>query len=413
MHAFHPCLLTAVGILTSAGVSAAADWPQLFGPRRDATSTEKGLVSSWEEKGPPLLWHKPVGEGYSGPVVVGDKLIVFHRQRLADNEVVECWNAKTGKEIWKYSYPCGYEDDFNKGNGPRSTPVIADGKVFTLGAEGTLHCLDLANGKKLWSRSITKDYNVPRSFFGVGSSPIVEGDLLLVNVGARNAGIVAFHKDTGKEAWKATSDGASYASPVVATVAGSRAAIFFTRQGVVLLDPRDGAVRYQKRWRARIEASVNAATPVVVKDLVFFSASYDTGALLLRVSKKGVEEVWSGEESLSCHYNTPVHHDGYLYGIDGRQETGASLRCVELKTGKVQWTKEGFGCASILLAEGRLIAMTERGDLVLLEATPREYREKARAAVLAAMPVRSEIALANGRLYARDQRKLGCWDLRK
>jgi outer membrane protein assembly factor BamB len=398
-------------LFASAGPAAAADWPEFLGPRRDATSAEPGLATSWPEKGPRLVWHKDVGAGYSGPVVVGDRLILFHRQD--DREVVECLNARTGERVWKFAYPCDYEDGFGKGNGPRSTPLVAGGRVYTLGVAGLLHCLTLTDGKKVWARDLLKEYQVPQSFFGVGTSPALEGGLLLVNVGGKDAGVVAFHKDTGKEAWRATDDGASYSSPVVTSIGGTRHAVFFTRQGVVLLDPRDGTVRYRKRWRSRNNASVNAAAPVAAGDLLFFSACYETGALLLKVGKGKVEEVWSGDESLSCHYNTPVHYRGHLYGIDGRQESGARLRCVDLKTGKVCWTKESFGCASMVLAEGRLIALTERGDLVLLEATPEGYREKGRAAVLNAMPCRAEVALSGGRLYARDQRQLGCWDLRK
>jgi outer membrane protein assembly factor BamB len=401
-------LLAAAGSLSA---TLAGDWPQVRGPRQDGTSDETGLRTAWPEKGPPLLWEKEVGQGYSAPVVTGDRLILFHR--VGDTEVVVCLGAKDGKGLWKFAYPSTYEDDFNKGNGPRSTPVIAGGRVYTLGAEGELYCLELATGKEVWHRSLGKDFQVPRSFFGVGTSPVHEGKLLLVNVGAKKAGIVAFHDDTGKTAWTATDDGASYATPVVATLGGARTAVFFTRQGVVLLDPRDGEVRYQKRWRSRMEASVNAASPLVVGDLVFFSACYDTGALLLRVRKDRVEEVWNGEDSLSNHYNTSLCYQGHLYGIDGRQESGARLRCVELKTGKVRWTQEGFGCASMILSEGRLIALTERGDLVLVEATPAAYREKARAAVLGALPCRAEIALAHGLLYGRDQRKLACWDLRR
>jgi outer membrane protein assembly factor BamB len=403
-------LLPLVALCAAAGLAPAADWPQFLGPRRDATSGETGLASSWPAKGPRLVWERDVGEGFSGPVVGGSRLILFHR--LGDREVVESCDARTGKAGWKVSYPCDYDDSFGKGNGPRATPLLAGGRVYTLGVTGVLQCLELADGRLVWRRDLAKDYRPPASFFGVGTSPALEGDRLLVNVGARGAGIVAFHKDTGKEVWRATNDGASYSSPVVAPLAGRRAAVFFTRQGVALLDPQDGSVRYQKRWRSRMDASVNAATPVVVNDLLFFSACYDTGALLLRAGRDKVEEVWSGGESLSCHYNTPVHYRGHLYGIDGRQESGARLRCIELKTGKVVWTKEDFGCASIILAEGRLIALTERGELVLADATPEGYRERARAALLDAMPVRAEIALSGGRLFARDRRKLGCWDLR-
>ena len=404
-------LLPLAALACAAGLAPAADWPQFLGPHRDAVSPETGLATSWPEKGPRRLWVKDVGEGYSGPVVAGDRLILFHRQ--GDQEAVDCLDAGTGERKWRAAYPCDYEDSFGKGNGPRATPLVAGGRVYALGAAGVLQCLDLADGKKLWRRDLVKDYRVPQSFFGVGTSPVLEGGLLLVNVGAKEAGIVAFHKDSGKEAWRATRDGASYSSPVVATLGGRRTAVFFTRQGVVLLDPQDGTVRYQKRWRSRSEASVNAATPVVAGDLLFFSACYETGALLLRVGKDQVQEVWSGDDSLSCHYNTPVPYRGHLYGIDGRQESGARLRCIELKTGKVLWTKEGFGCASLVLAEGNLLGLTERGDLVLVAATPEGYREKGRAAVFGGLPCRAEVALANGLLYGRDQRKLACWDLRK
>jgi outer membrane protein assembly factor BamB len=392
------------------GSLSAADWPQLLGPQRNATSAETGLLALWPEKGPPVLWEKDVGEGYSGPVVAGDTLILFHR--VGDKAVVEALDAAGGKGRWEFSYPMDYSDPLGKGDGPRSTPLVAGKRVYTLGPEGRLHCLDLADGKKAWEKSLAQDYQMRESFFGVGTSPLVEGGLLLVNVGAKGAGIVAFDKDTGKEVWKATDHEASYSSPVAATIDGVRHVFFLTREGLVGLDPKEGGVRFSKRWRARLNASVNAATPVVVGDHLFLSASYNTGAVLLRVRKDGVEEVWQGDNRLSNHYNTSVPHDGHLYGIDGRQEERARLRCVELTTGKVKWTQEDFGCASIVIADGRLIALTEDGDLVLAEATPEAYREKARARVLT-KPCRSEIALANGRLYARDGKKLVCWNLKK
>jgi outer membrane protein assembly factor BamB len=393
-----------------ASVAPGADWPQFRGPSRDGTSAEKGLLATWPEKGPPLVWDMEVGEGYSGPVVAGGRLILFHR--LGDQEVVQCLDAANRKKRWKYSYATAYKDDYGKGDGPRSTPVIAGKRVHTLGAGGLLLCLGLEDGKKVWARALHEDYQVKKNFFGVGATPLVEGELVLVNVGAKGAGIVAFARDTGKEVWKATDAGASYASPVAATIGGVRHAIFFTREGVVSLDPKNGKVRFQKRWRSRNAASVNAATPVVVKDHVFISASYDTGAVLLKVGKDSAKEVWSGDEALSSHYETSVHHNGFLYGFDGRQESGARLRCVEFKTGKVRWTKEGFGCGSVILADGKLIILTENGDLVLAEPTPAAYREKARASVLSS-PCRAPLALANGLLYLRDDKKLLCLNLKK
>jgi outer membrane protein assembly factor BamB len=397
-------------LATTLRLVAAADWPQFLGPARNGTSTETGLLDTWPKSGPPLLWEKEVGAGFSGPVVAGGRLILFHR--LGDEEVVECLDAATGQGRWKYAYPTRYRDDFGFDDGPRSTPLIAAGHVYTLGAEGTLHCLEMATGNKVWQRSVNDDYQVRKGFFGVATSPVLEGDLLLVNVGGPKAGIVAFDARTGKEVWKATDHEASYSSPVAATVAGRRLVFFFTRAGLVALEPRTGHVRFSKHWRARMHASVNAAAPVVVGDDVFVSACYNTGALLTHFRKDGAEEVWHGDESMSNHYGTCVYHDGYLYGFDGRQEEGARLRCIEWKTGKVQWTREGFGCGTMILAGGRLIILNEAGELVLVEATPRAYREKARAAVLT-KPTRAQIALADGRLHARDGKKLVCLGLKK
>jgi outer membrane protein assembly factor BamB len=390
----------------------AADWPQFLGPTRNCTSSETGLLLSWPKEGPPKLWEKKIGEGFSGPVVAGERLILFHR--LGDKETVECLDAATGKERWKYDYPTAYRDALGKGNGPRSTPLIAGNRVYTLGAEGRLHCLELETGKKVWDRTLAKDYEMRESYFGVGSSPIMDSERLIINVGAKGAGVVAFDPATGKEVWKATDDAASYSSPVAATIDGVRHVIFMTRAGLVSLDPLTGAVRFRKPWRARIDASVNAASPIVVGDEVFITEAYRTGAALFKVRKDRVEEVWKADEILSCHYNTPIHHAGHLYGLDGRQEGGgARLRCIELQTGKVRWTQERFGCASLLLADGHLIALCETGDLALVEATPQAFREKARVAVFTKLPCRAEIALANGRLYARDNDKLICWNLKK
>jgi outer membrane protein assembly factor BamB len=358
-----------------------------------------------------VLWEKEVGEGYSGPVIAGDRLILFHR--VGDEEVVECLDAATGKGRWKYAYATDYRDSFGKGDGPRSTPLVAAGHVCTLGPNGQLLCLSLEDGKKVWSRALHEDYQVRKGFFGVGTSPLLEGDLLLVNVGGKGgAGIVAFHKDTGKEVWRATGHDASYASPVAATIDGVRHALFFTREGLVSLDPAGGAVRFSKRWRSPIDASVNAASPVVVGDLIFLTACYRTGAVLLRVRKDRALEVWKSDEVLSCHFGTPVYRDGFLYGFDGRQEEGARLRCVALKTGKVCWTRDGFGCGSMIAAGGNLIVLSEGGDLVLVEPNGERYREKARASVLTG-PCRAPMALSGGRLYARDGKKLVCWDLKK
>lgn len=388
----------------------AEDWPQFLGPRRDGTSTETGLVASWDRKGPPLLWQYDLGPGFAGPVVAGDHVIVFHRQ--GGEEVVESLHATTGKRHWKFAYATAFQDDFRRGDGPRSTPLIAGKHVFTLGADGKLHCLSLEKGEKVWSRDLLADYDVPRSYFGVGTSPILEGGLVCVNVGAKDGCVVAFAADSGKEVWKAGKDAAGYASPVAATINGVRHLIFFTRQGLLSLDPKDGTQRFGQRWRSRMDASVNASTPLVIDGHVFASACYDTGAGLFKVDKGELKKVWANDTSLSTHYDTAVRQGDFLFGVHGRQEEGAALRCVEWKTGKVRWSQDNFGCASLVLADGKLIGVTEGGDVVLVEATAEAYREKGRAPLLA-KGCRAQVALAGGRLYARDATKVVCWDLRK
>ena len=389
---------------------SAADWPQFLGRDRNGISGETGLLTTWPESGPPNLWEKSIGEGYSGPVVAGNKLILFHR--VDNQEVVECLEAATGKGQWKFAYATEYVDNFAKGNGPRATPLVAGERVFTLGAQGELHTIDLATGKKIWSHDLRKEYQLPDNFFGIGTSPLLEGDLLLVNAGPPNGGVLAFHKETGKEVWKAKCEPASYSSPAAATIDGTRHIFFFTMGGLVSVDPKTGDIRFRKPWRSRNPASVTAATPLVVNDQVFISASYGTGAVLLRVHKDEVEEIWKSDQAMSNHYNTCIYKDGFLYGCDGRQEPGARLRCVELATGKVQWTKPGFGCATMILANGRIIALDENGDLILLDPSPDSYKELARVHVLD-NPCRAPLALANGRLYARNDKKLICWNLKK
>jgi outer membrane protein assembly factor BamB len=400
------CLCLLAGSL--AGL--AGDWPQLLGPDRNGISREPGPIKPWGKKGPEVLWQVDAGDGYASPVVAGGKVVLFHR--LGDEDTVACFDAARGNRLWRSAYRTNYEDPLGKGNGPRATPVVAGGKVYTLGAAGQLRCVDLKKGSKVWERDLAADYDPPKGFFGLGSTPLVEGELLLVNVGAKGAGIVAFHKDTGKPAWKTTDDEASYSSPIAATVAGVRHVFFFTRTGLVSLDPVNGKVRFHKRWRSRIHASVNAAMPVFLGgDHLFLSACYGTGAVLLKVRKDGVDEVWKSQTALSCHFSTPVAVGGYLFGFEGRQEEGAKLRCIEWKTGKVRWTEDAYGCGSVVAVAGQLLVLGEGGELALLEASGRKYVEQARATVLG-QPCRAHLACADGRVYARDGKKLVCWKVK-
>jgi outer membrane protein assembly factor BamB len=389
---------------------SAQDWPQILGPNRNGIYSGPEIVPSFPRTGPPRLWIRDIGAGFAGPAVVGNRLILFHR--VNNRETVEAMDTATGKTIWTFDYPTEYRDDFGFDEGPRAVPVISGGRIFTHGADGWLHGIDFATGKKLWSVDTRTVFDAPKGFFGVASSPVVDANRLMVNVGGKSGGIVAFDVATGKTLWTATSDEPSYSAPIVADISGQHTGVFFTRTGLVAVDPANGHVLYQFRWRSRQAASVNAATPIVLNDQIFLSASYSTGAVLLKVANNKVTPIWSGEESMSNHYSTSVLKDGYLYGFDGRQEFGQTLRCVELATGKVMWNVDGFGAGTLLIAGDTLVITRESGELALAPASPKGFRFAARAQVMRSV-VRAYPALSNGIYFVRNERQLAAFDLNR
>lgn len=362
------------------------------------------MLRIWPKEGPTILWKKDIGSGWAGPVVVGDRLIAFHR--IESEEIIECLDPANGKSLWRVAHRTRYVDDFNFDEGPRSTPIVEGNAVFTLGADGDLRACALDSGKLLWERNVNKDYSVAKGFFGAATSPLVVDGMLLVNVGGKGASVVAFDIKTGDEKWKSGDDAVSYSSPVLGKLGGEELAIFFTREGLLAVKPVNGEIRYQHPWRPRLQASVNAATPIASDGRVYLSTSYGTGAIVLEVNKGKLESVWEGDKSISNHYSTPVLVKGFLYGIDGRQEGGrATLCCVAWSTGKVRWTEKNFGCAGLIHADGLILACRENGNVVLLDPSPESYKELAQASVLDS-PVRAHPALANGRLFVRDSKKL-------
>ena len=404
-----PALIAA--FLVVAGFEAAAvDWPQFLGPERNGVYTGPPLADSWPAGGPKIAWRRQVGAGFAGPVVSNGRLILFHRQ--GREEVVESLDIRTGAPVWRYAYPTAYRDDFGFDEGPRAAPVVAGGVIYTFGAEGQLHAIDFAKGTRLWSEDTMKRFAVPKGYFGAAGSPLVEGGRVIANVGGENAGIVAFDAKTGKVMWTATEDDASYSSGVAATIGGRRSAVFLTRDNLIGLDPATGAVQFQRRWRARAAASVNAATPLVIGDLIFVSAEYGPGAGVLRVNGSQLTELWASDEALSNHYATSVHHQGVLYGFHGRQEFGPTLRAVDLKTGAVKWSQDQFRAGSLLLAGDRLVILRESGELVLAPATPQAFKPLARAQILQGTVARPYPAIADGILYARNENTLVAVDLR-
>jgi outer membrane protein assembly factor BamB len=398
-------------IALAAGVQVAAyDWPQFLGPERNGVYRGPELLETWSASGPRVVWRKQIGQGLSGPVVTQGRVILFHR--VANREVVEAFDARTGASQWQYGYPTSYRDDFGFDEGPRAVPVVADGVVYTFGAEGQLHAIDLAKGTRIWSEDTMRRFEVPKGFFGAAGSPLVENGKVLANIGGRNAGIVAFEAKTGKVLWTATNDGASYSSAIAATISGRRSAIFLTRNTLLGLDPATGTVQFQRNWRARQAASVNVATPVVVGDLLFVSAEYGPGAAVMRVEGSKLTDLWASDDVLSNHYSTSIYHDGYLYGYHGRQEFNPSFRAVDFRTGKVRWSEDRFRGGSVMLAGSRLLIIRETGELILANASPDAFQPLARAQILPPT-VRAYPALADGLLYVRNDNTLVCLDLTK
>jgi len=446
--------------LLFAGTLAAADWPEFMGPTRDQVSVETGLLDTLPVQGPPLVFARQIGKGYSAPSIRGDVMVIHHRVAL--QEIVEACDARTGLALWKHAYPSEYQDPFGYNNGPRCTPLLTAERCYTLGAEGVLLCLDLTTGKEIWRRDLPADFTIPEAFFGVGSSPVLEDGLLFVQVGGQpNSGVVAFDANTGKTVWQnvgektwngvpmtgwpgerivawdvndpAYQKQASYCTPVLATIHGQRHLLVVTRQGLVSLEPKTGAANFSYWFRSRADSSVNAMTPVVQEDLILISSAYyRSGSVLLRVDPRGksVKPVWSGLQ-LEIHWTRPVLLDGYLYSFSGRNEPDATLRCVEFNSGRIAWEQaegwpngghaklaEGqkppdvYGRGSMILADGKLIALGEAGLLGLFKPNPDKLEEIARWQVpQMRYPCWTAPVLANKRLYLRDEDHLVCYDL--
>lgn len=422
------------------------DWTSFLGPSHNAASTETKLLRGWPKGGPPLVWEMRKGTGYSSPAIAGERLV--YMQRVGNQERVDCLHPETGAKYWDFTYPTNFEDRYGYNNGPRASPVIDGDRVYTYGAQGKLHCLRLQTGQVYWKRDIAAEFKIPQDFFGTATTPLIEGDLLIINIGApKGPSVAAFNKVTGKMVWGAGDQwGASYSSPVAATVNGKRRVFVFAggesqppTGGLISIDPASGAIDFSFPWRSRSYESVNASSPVVVGNQIFVSASYRTGGALLNVMPDGKHQVaWTSNE-IGTHFNTAVYKDGYLYAFDGRNEPDASLVCVELKTGKVRWRvtpewedtivyegtekKQRMSTyrGTLLAVDGKFLCLGEMGHLLWLDLTPQGYKELARTWLFPARETWSLPVLSHGLLYisqhSRDviggnPPRLLCYDLR-
>jgi outer membrane protein assembly factor BamB len=341
-----------------------------------------------------------LGQGYAGPAVAEGRVLVFHR--VAEVERLESLDAKTGQPQWSVDFPASYAGGVDPDTGPRCVPLVHGGSVYVCGAAGDLHSVTLQTGKKRWSRATYREFRGNPGYFGAGSSPLVVGDQLLLNVGGEgDAGIVAFALQDGATRWKSTAEKASYSSPTLVTVQGRQHAIFATRLTAVSLDPADGTIRFRFPFGQR-GPTVNAATPLVFDGHLFLTANYGVGARTVKIGERSATPVWSNDESLSSQYATPVYKDGLLYGIHGREDVGVpDLRCVDAMTGRVRWSVPDFGTAHLILVGDKLLVFCVNGRLVLAEAAPTAFRRLSEATISQAV-TRALPALSDGRLYFRE-----------
>ncbi len=414
-----------------------SDWPCFLGPTGDSVSSEKGIIAPWPANGLRIISHTTLGQGYAMPSLHRGRLFICERK--GNTAVLSCVNSESGEALWKFEYPTHYRDKYNYNGGPRCCPVVDDDRVYIFGVEGMLHCLNVLDGKLLWKVDTQKEFNVIQNFFGVGSTPVVEGDLLIVQVGGspkgsdevefdklkgNGSGVVAFDKRSGKVRYRITDELASYSSPVLATIDGRRWCFVLARGGLIGFEPKSGKVDFHFPWRAADYESVNAANPVVVGDRVFISETYGPGAALLKVRPGGYEVLWSDKDkrrnkSMQCHWMTPIHHNGYLYGCSGRHPNNAVLRCIELATGKIMWSEPRLYRTSLLMVDGHFICLSEDGTLRLLKVNPQRYeevsqlevREPGGKAPLLEYPCWAAPILAHGRLYIRGNERLVCLEL--
>lgn len=391
---------------------AAGDWPQILGPERSGiAAADERLADAWPADGPPVVWRRPVGSGFAGVAVVGARVVLFHR--VDDREVVEALDAATGASVWSDGHATTFRPQVGGGDGPLCVPMVHDGAVVTFGAQGVLSVHDLASGERRWARPTHREFGAPEGYFGAGSTPVVAGGRVIVNVGGarRQAGIVAFDLGSGETAWQATDEQASYAAPVAVERDGAPHVLMVTRLACLLVDATDGTVRWTTPFGQR-GPTVNAATPLVLPGgRLFLTASYGIGSVCAVFDRAGITPVWQGVEPLASQYCTPIQLDGSLYCVDGRDDLPpAALECVDAATGRLRWTEPSVGYGTLIAADGKLVVAQADGTILLVRVDPERADVLARARPLRGT-VRALPALSAGRLYLRDERELVCLDL--
>lgn len=386
-------------VLAGAPVLAAdTDWAQWRGPDRTGVSTETGWTTEWPADGPKVLWKANLGKGYSSFSIADGKVYTMGFDDGKDT--VWCFKADTGDVVWQHSYPSEAGDY----PGPRCTPTVDGKAVYTLGRLGDLFCLNAATGKVVWSKHLVKDFGAKRSQWHFACSPLVLGNALILDAGIT----LALNKGTGDVLWKTDVENAGYSSPIPFKVGQTILLALFPEYGPVVRNAIDGKELGRVRWKTSY--GVNAATPIIVDDQIFISSGYGVSHAVYALSDSGLKEVWKNK-NMKNHANSCVLWNGYLYGFDGQVDAGP-LTCVEFKTGERKWAENSLRAGSLMIADGKIIAIGNAGDLAVAEASPDGFKELARANVLGktcwTMPI-----LSGGRIYCRNEKgQMVCLDVK-
>ena len=412
--------LSMLAVVLASPLAIADDWPQILGPHRNGIVTDTGLNLDWKTTPPKTLWKVPIGHAYSSVAIVGDRLFTMANRDKRD--IALCLDAKTGKELWSYDAVPSYIDVQKQGAGPRATPTYHQSKLYCLFGRGELLCLT-DKGEKVWQQDTFKDTGAKSQegefyYWGVSMSPLVEGDVVIVQPGGtKNNSVAGYHKDTGKLLWTAGVDPMGYASPIAITVDGTRQVVVPTGQSILGIEPTKGRILWRYPFGNRF--NVTCAIPVWKDNLLFVSAAYGGGCAALEIIRRGkgddpwtVRKKWTNKKEMQNLMATSMIVDGNIYGCHG-DLAAFFLRCLDLQTGKVNWEKRVEGRYSLLALEKHILCWHERGTLSLIEATPAKFHVTAELPRLLTYKCWAMPAYADGKLYLRDERHLLCLDLRK
>lgn len=392
-------LLAPIALIAIALPGIAGDWPQFRGPNRDGVSTESGLAWQWADRGPRIVWRIPLGGGFSAISVAHGRLFTMFSSK--GDEVLGAFDAESGSEIWRRRVDSAYRNSF--GGGPRSTPTVDGSVVYAMGAQGVLLAVDASTGQRVWNRDLKVDFSAQVPEWGVASSPVVDGDLLLIDVGGRDGySVVALNKHDGDLVWHSQSDLPGYSSPIVVSVAGHRQAVFLTGTRAVGLDVANGSLLWSLAWKTRYD--VNAATPILVgPDQILLSSGYGVGAALIQLRPAGetvsLQEIWRSRR-MKNQFSSSVVVGDTLYGFDN-----TILKSIRLADGEENWLARGFGHGSLFSVDRRLVVLGEQGRLAVVKASPDEFEELASTQLFSGKAW-TVPTVSNGRLYARDENEL-------